>query len=101
MGAPVWMALMRTAELPWRSGALRPVAGTTSSVTVPVQRNARSLRQLESSYPVRSDVPAIGRNGAAEFVSPALLIGGNLAEKRLQAISSRFHIFGRRDGWAR
>src|SRR5580704_12679489 len=59
IGALVWMALMSTAELPWPSDTVRPVADTIPSVTVPV--NPSGLPMASTISPTRTalDFPKV------------------------------------------
>src|SRR5215472_481134 len=52
MAALVWIALMITAELPWPSDTVRPVAETMPSVTVPVRPSG--LPMASTTSPTRT-----------------------------------------------
>jgi hypothetical protein len=57
MGALVWMALIRTAELPWPSDTVRPVAETMPPVTVPVRPSGLPMASTISPTRNKADRP--------------------------------------------
>src|SRR5262245_35792854 len=68
IGALVWMALMSTAELPWPSDTVRPVAETIPSVTVPVSPSGLPIASTISPTRTALDLAKVaGRSVAGGF----------------------------------
>ena len=57
IAALVWIALIRTAELPCPSDTVRPVADTMPSVTVPVRPSGLPIASTISPTRTEADLP--------------------------------------------